>query len=329
MIILSRVAETIYWIARYIERTENTARIIMVNANLLMDLPKGIAPGWEPILAITSSTDLFYEKYEELNERNVVKFMTIDKTNPGCILNSLEKARENLRTTRAIMPRGLWEVVNDLHYYAEENKAKGLSRKGRHEYLIHIIRSCQLATGTISSSMSHDLTYEFVRLGRNLERADNITRVADVRAGNLLPDVDEELKPFDDIQWKSILETLAAYQMYRRHINHRVKGTAVLAYLLQDKQFPRSFTHCLNELENCLKQLPENDAPLRTLGRLQRLVNETNVSDIRGTKLNQHMNELQIVLAQLHNQLTIAYFDVEHINAKTTDINDLNQVITL
>lgn len=315
--ILSRVAEIIYWVARYVERAENTARIIMVNANLLMDLPKGIAPGWEPILTITGSKDLFYGQYSELNERNVVKFLLSDKFNPGSIVNSLEYARENLRTTRGIVPRGTWEAVNDLYYYSRENKTKGLTKKGRYEYLTHILRSCQLVSGNISGSMSHDQTYEFVRLGRNLERADMVTRVLEVRAGNLLPEVGEGLKPFDDIQWKSILESLAAYQMYRRHVHVRVRGAAVLGYLLQDKEFPRSISHCVNEVENCLRALPNNDAALRTLGRVQRELNKSNVNTICGPELNKYINNLQLMLGQVHDQLLTAYYQSEHLKKES------------
>lgn len=309
--ILSRLAETIYWMARYIERAENTARIIMVNANLLMDLPKGIAPGWDPIISITGSTTLFKEQYSELTERNVVKFLLTDKSNPGSILNSLANARENLRTTRAIIPRGAWESLNDLYHFTDEHKAKGQSRKGRFEYLTHIIRSCQLITGNTSSSMSHDRTYEFIRLGRYLERADMVTRVLEACAGNLLPKVGEGLKPFDDIQWKSILESLAAFQMYRRHVHVRVKESAVLGYLLQDNEFPRSISYCANELERSLRALPYNEAALRTLGRLQRTVKETDVSKINRQQLNDYMNELQIILGQVHTQLEAVYFQSE------------------
>lgn len=327
--ILSRVAETIYWIARYIERTENTARIVMVNANLLMDLPKGIAQGWEPILAITGSKELFYEHYSDLNERNVVKFLIADKYNPGSMLSSLDQARESLRTTRVIVPRGMWEVFNDLYYYSHENKAKGISKQGRYDYLTHVIRSCQLVTGNISGSMSHDLTYEFIRMGRNLERADMISRVLGVRAGNLLPDVDEGLKPFDDIQWKSILESLAAYQMYRRHVHVRVKGEAVLTYLLQDKQFPRSIMHCITEVENSLRQMPGNDASLRTLGRLQRLVNDANVRDIRMQGLITYIDELQILLGQVHEQLMSNYFQVQHIKEDDDEPVETAEIIKI
>lgn len=309
--ILARLAETVYWMSRYLERAENTARIVMVNANLLMDLPKGIAPGWAPILNITGSVDLFEELYDAVNERNVVKFLLSDRRNPGSMINSMSHARENMRTTRSIVPRGAWESVNDLYYFIEENHGKGVSRRNRFEYLTHIIRACQTIAGTISGSMSHDQTYEFVRLGRHLERADMLSRVLEVRAGNLLPEVGEDLRPFDDIQWKSVLESLAAYQMYRRHVHLRVKGSAVLAYLLQDREFPRSVSYCLSELDDSLNTLPMNEAALRTLGHVQRVIKETRIHKLNKDTLNDYMNDLQIKLGQIHGHLSAGYFDLE------------------
>jgi uncharacterized alpha-E superfamily protein len=234
-------------------------------------------------------------------------------------VNSLITARENLRTTRAIVPRGTWEVLNDLHYYADDNKAKGCSRKGRYEYLTYIIRSCQMITGNISDTMSHDQTYEFVRLGRNLERADMTTRVLEVRAGNLLPKLADELKPFDDIQWKSILESVAAYQMYRRHVHVRVIGSAVMNYLLHDRQFPRSFAYCVMEVENSLRSLPDSDGALRTLGRLQRLAFEADEKDMDREKLSQFMSNLQIMLGQVHERLSLAYYQTERMKQESVD----------
>ena len=318
--LLSRVAETLYWTARYVERAENTARIIMVNANLLLDLPKGISPGWEPILKITGSSGQFLESHTEITERNVVKFLISDRKNPSSIYSSLSIARENLRTARAIFPQGAWEILNDLYYFVDEKKTQGWSQKGRYEYLKTIIRNCQMINGNMSGSMCRDQTYDFLRIGRNIERADMTTRVLEVRAGNLLPNQAEELKPFDDIQWKSVLETLAAYQMYRRHVHVRVKGSAVLDYLVKDKLFPRSVSFCIGEVENCLHNLSGNDAALRIIGRINRLAGGVDVNNHLQEKLFNFTNEMQIVLGQLHDQISSSYFQVRKHKNDSADV---------
>ena len=176
-----------------------------------------------------------------------------------------------------------------------------------------------MLNGTMSGSMSHDLTYDFVRIGRNIERADMTTRVLDVRASNLLPKQVEDLKPFEDIQWKSVLESIAAYQMYRRHVHVRVQGTAVLAYLLQDKQFPRSVHYCLTEIEGCLRTLPSNESPLRMLGRAQRMVRQADEQILVKEKLNNYINDLQILLGNLGEQLTVTFFQAEYLREENAE----------
>jgi len=310
MLLLSSVAEHIYWMARYIERAENTARIILVHNNLMLDMPRSIAIGWDPLVYIMGNMEQFRERYEDTGERNVVRFLVADRHNPDCISCSLAQARENLRTTRAIVPRAAWETLNDLYEFTRENATSGINRRGRYSYMKRVVDSCQLFTGKLSGTMSHDLTYEFLRIGRNMERADMTSRVIDVRATNLLPKQTDELKPFDDIQWKSVLDSLMAYQMYRRHVHVRVRGRQALQFLLQEEEFPRSVHYCLAEVGYCLRRLPGNEAALRVLGRAQRMVQEVGIADIVTAGLNDFVNDLQLVHAELHDQLVTTYFKV-------------------
>ena len=200
---LSRVAENVYWMARYVERAENTARLVRVNANLLLDLPRGIAPGWEPLVTITGMDEEFHARYGEANERNVVKFLIGDGANINSILCSLRAARENCRTVREIVPRSGWEQINELYLYAKENMSAGLTKKGRHSYLARVISGSQTINGLLDSIIARDEAYQFLRIGRNLERADMTTRIIDVRSADLLPEETAESKAFDTIQWMS------------------------------------------------------------------------------------------------------------------------------
>jgi uncharacterized alpha-E superfamily protein len=312
--LLSSVAERVFWFARYVERVENTARIILVNNNLLLDMPRNSTLGWDPIVSITGLADRFYETHKEANERNVMRFLVMDSSNPGCMLCSLTNARENLRTSRAIFPRAIWETLNDLYRYAKENKNAVLTRRERFQFMRHIIDSCHLISGKLSASMSHDQIYEFVRLGRNIERADMTSRVIEVRADNLLPRHDEDLKPFDDIQWKSVLDSLAGYQMYRRYVHVRVRGVEVLRFLLKDVYFPRAIDHCLNQVEQCLRNLPMNEAPQYALVKAQRLVRNTSVEKISHGNLNSFINKLQIALIDINAELTSTYFEGKEVS---------------
>ena len=305
---LSRVAEQLYWMARYIERAEDTARIINVNTHLLLDLPKGTAFGWESLIFIVGSEELFYQRYPTANEQSVVKFMLADPENSSSILTALHRARENLRTTRDSVPREAWEKLNNLYLYVKNQVDEAIARRSRYAFLEHIIESSQIINGLLSGSMSHDDAYDFVRIGRNIERTDMTTRIVDVCSANLLPKQTGDLTPFENIQWMSVLKSLSAYQMYRRHVHVRVNGAGVLRFLLQDPNFPRSVYHCLGEVQHSLNKLPRNEAPLHSMLRLKRQVYEVDVRDLTNQELHSFIDALQIALGKLHDQIRATYF---------------------
>ncbi len=304
---LSRVAENIYWTARYFERAENTARIINVNANLLLDLPKGIAPGWAPLIAIMGSSDLYRERYGDCEERNVLKFLVGDAENPGSIFSSLALARENARTIRDFVPREVWEHINEIYLYARDNVQTGLAKRGRYHYLKQIILGAQTLTGMLAGTMNHDAGYEFLRIGRNLERADMTTRLVDVRSATLLPE-QAGLRPFETIQWMSVLKSLTGYQMYRRKMQVRVRRDDVLRFLFQDRDFPRAFYHCAGQVEQSLNALGRNEGPLRVVGRVKRLVLNADLATLGQSEVHQLIDQLQIGLRDLHDEIVRAYF---------------------
>ncbi|MFP3873227.1 MAG: alpha-E domain-containing protein [Thiohalophilus sp.] len=305
---LSRVASNIYWMARYIERAENTARLVNVNSNLLLDLPKRVRLGWEPIIDILGNHDLFYQRHDTADERHVVRFMVSEQANPGSILSCLRMARENARTIRDIIPREAWEQINQNHLLAREEATGSLGRRKRDDFLRHIILGAQTVTGMLAGTMTHDEGYDFLRMGRNLERADMTTRIVDVRSASLLPEMSEDLSPFENIQWVSVLKSLTAYQMYRREMRIRVRRPDVLRFLLQERRFPRAFYHSTCEVENCLQHLPHNDKPMKILTRLQKKVLGAKLEQLQQEELHGFVDILQFDLARLHNEISASYF---------------------
>lgn len=317
---LSRVAENIYWMGRYVERAENTARLVNVNAFLLLDLPKGLAPGWEPLIAITGHHDIFAARYKLHSERNVVKFMIGDLDNPSSILSALRMARENCRTIRDIVPKATWELLTELNIYARDNLQSGLTKKGRHAYLERIIEGSQLLTGMLGATLSRDEAWSFMRMGRNLERADMTTRFIDVRTANLLPDEASELRPFETIQWMSVLKSLSSYHMYRRRMQVQVQRAEVLRFLFQDTAFPRSFLHCLQSVEQEIAHLPRNQGCRDAINGLQEKVLNTKVERLKRDKLNHFIDQLQLGLGKVHGALAAGYFlPVEALATDTAD----------
>ncbi len=308
--LLSSLAESVYWFGRYIERTENTARMILVNDSLLLDLPSHCSLGWTPIIKITGGRDAFLKHHDAADEHSAVRFLLMDcENNPGALLNSIDRARENLRTTRSLFPSPVWEAVNDLFAYVKDQHVSAMTRQRRYKFLRRVIDGCHLIAGKIALTTSHDDIYEFVRMGFNLERADMTSRVIDVRAGDLFQTSSDGLLPFEDIQWKSVLDSLAGWQMYRRYAHIRVSGVEVLRFLLKDRQFPRAVHHCLAQLEQSLYLLAVNDAPRGALLQTRRKLRDLRIENIMGEPLHRHIDELQQGFGTIHNELSQRYFE--------------------
>jgi uncharacterized alpha-E superfamily protein len=308
---LSRIAESVYWAARYFERAENTARIVLMHHSLLLDVPCDTNYCWEPLMAITGSAEQFYQKHNKVSEQEVTDFLVLDKKNFSSVNMSLAMARENLRTARAEFPRDAWECVNQLYWYSVDKKHLASRQSCRYDYLRHIINTSQQFKGIISDTMSRDSAYNFMRLGNFIERADMTTRVIDVRAVNLLLSQKQELKPYEDIKWMNILKSLAAYQMYRQTMNSRVSGAAVLSFLLKNNQFPRSVHRCLYEISECLEFLKDPQQAQNKIDELSRLINKADISGLVHQGLHEFMDEIQKQLAEIHKIVSSSYFHVE------------------
>lgn len=307
---LSRVAERVYWTGRYIERAESTARLVNAYTNQVLDLPKGTEPGWRTLVDISGGTELFEGHYQNADERNTVKFLLADGFNPGSILASLALARENVRTTRDVLPTEAWEHTNELYLYTKNNVQNGLARRNRFYFLKNILFRCQQVTGLLDGTMSHDFAYDFVRAGRNLERADMTTRIVDSAVFLLMPRKDEPGE-FDNILWVSVLKSLSGFQMYRQHVRNRVVGDQVVRFLLKDLQFPRSVSHSVQIAEMSLNNLPRNEAPLRSVARLRRHLNEARTEKMSLEDLHQFIDELQGGLNSTHESISNTWFSLE------------------
>lgn len=307
---LSRVAENLYWMARHIERAEDSARLVSVNSHLLLDLPHHTALGWSTLIDITGSDDIFDAHFDRRNEQNVLLFLCAARDNPGSILSSLANARENLRTTRDVVSREIWEQMNELYFDVRNHCEAGLTPRRRDGFLKRVIRGCQTMTGLIEGTLSRGSARSFMELGRNLERADMTTRILDVRSGNLLPKDPEELRPFENLQWMSVLKSLTGYQMYRQQVRLRVRGPDVLRFLLQDQHFPRAVARSLETLSGELQALPRHDRALATAAGVRADVLEADIQVLARSPDDLHafVDELQVGFNTLHNAIAASYF---------------------
>ncbi|MGF1545964.1 MAG: alpha-E domain-containing protein [Thiotrichales bacterium] len=303
---LSRVAERIYWFARHIERAENTARLMQVYQKLVLDLPEKAHPGWGSVIEVLGGHEQ-YGKRRSKREPEVVHFVVADPHNGSSILSSIASARENLRTTREIMPNEAWELTNGLHLYLSRKARSDLPRATRHKLFNEVIHRCQTINGMLGGSMNHGDPYQFVMLGRNLERADMTTRIVDVGSATLLGHTDAPL-PYDNMLWISVLRSLSAYQMYRQHVRRRIIGRDVLDFLLRARQFPRSLAGALSVIERAVMALPRHEHTLRPIDDIKLMLIETDFDTLKGPALHEFIDELQLKLARLHGEIAVTWF---------------------
>jgi uncharacterized alpha-E superfamily protein len=305
---LARVVENVYWLSRYLERAENTARIIGVNTNLLLDLPGGIAPGWLPLVDISGNRAEFDLKGSRGEERDVVQFLIADKDNPGSICSSLTLARENARTLREILPTEAWELLNQFFAEFSRDLSTGINKRTRFEFLKRIVVALQTMAGMLDGTMNRNDAHTFMTLGRNLERADMTSRIVDVRSAQLLPAETPELRPFESVQWMSVLKSLSGYQMYRLKMRTRVKRTDVLQFLLRDDQFPRSCQYCLTQLENSLTPLPRSEGVMEVLETAAKFIERAPLATLDQPGLHELIDRIQLNINNVHNMIAGIYF---------------------
>lgn len=304
---LSRVAERMYWGARYLERAENTARLVRVYDAALLDLPEEAGVGWPLLVDICGARELFDTRYPKGGDRETLKFLISDPASPGSIVASLGQARENFRTTRDLCPTEAWRSVNELYLYSKETLPKIASPRRRHEVLSGVVQRTQQLTGLLAGTMSHGDAYNFIGLGRNLERADMTTRIIDIAAATLLGARATEAG-LGNTLWMAVLKSLSGYQMYRQYVRRRINGEDVIRFLLHDPLFPRAVAHCLAELEASMLKLPNHEGPLRAVLRLLRIVDAQTPQAAEEAALRRLMDNLQLELAEVHQHVAAAWF---------------------
>ena len=316
---LSRVADSIYWLNRYVERAENVARYIDVNLNLILDSPTGVAEQWEPLVRITGDTDIFQERYGKASAENVIQFLAFDSEYPNSILSCLQSARENARSIREIISSEMWEQVNDSYLMVKE-AAKEQVLSALHEFFTQIKLSSHLFAGITDATMTHNEGWHFGRMGRFLERADKTTRILDVKYFILLPSVTDIGSPLDEIQWMALLKSASAYEMYRKSKQHRIIPNRVVEFLILDREFPRSIHFCLSQVAESLYRVTGtptgtcNHAVERSLGRLRAELEYTTMEEIIKIGLHQFLDNLQQRLNEVGDKIFESFFALSPIS---------------
>ncbi len=316
---LSRVANSIYWMNRYIERAENYARFVNVNFNLTLDLPPDIEEQWEPLIIATANKASFYEYFDAPTRDSVIHFLTFDPRNPNSILTSLQNARENARTIRETISKEMWEHTNQFYWMVRNAAASSMAWDMTHfqDFFDQVRADCQLFYGIIDSTITRNEGWHFGRLGRMLERADKTTRFLDVKYFTLLPTVDAVGSPLDLLLWSSVLKSVSAYNMYRQRFR-TMNSAHIVEFLILDKDFPRSVLHCLRRAELSLYEVSglhigsgrSNRAEWQ-LSKLRSEIEFTEIKDIFDTGLHQFLDEFQTANNAIGDVIFETYFDLK------------------
>ncbi|MEB3829285.1 alpha-E domain-containing protein [Phormidium sp. CCY1219] len=312
---LSRVADSIYWLNRYVERAENIARFVDANLNLILDSPVGMEQQWDPLVKITGDLPVFQERYGEISAENVIHFLTFDSEYPHSILSCLQEARENARSIREIISSEMWEQVNAF-YMMVKDAAPGQPLATLHDLFTEVKLASHLFAGVMDATMTHNEGWHFGQIGRLLERADKTSRILDVKYFILLPSVQDVGTTLDEIQWMALLRSASAYEMYRK-CQHRITPKNVAEFLVLDASFPRSIRFCLLRGERSLHQITGTppgtwrDPAERALGRLRSELEYLTIEDIFDTGLHEFLNTLQKQLNHVGDRIFATYFALE------------------
>ncbi|MDI9864501.1 alpha-E domain-containing protein [Flectobacillus longus] len=316
---LSRVANSIYWMNRYIERADNYARFISVNFNLALDLPPNVPEQWEPLIIATADHFIFKEHYDEPTRENILYFMTFDVRNPNSILSCLLNARENARTIRESISKEMWEYVNQIYWTVKNatHESKSWELSQYQGFLENIKTGSQLFYGIVDSTITRGEGWHFGRLGRLIERTDKTTRFLDVKYFTLLPSIESIGSPLDLMLWSAVLRSVSAYNMFRQQypVMH---PTGIVEFLLLDKRFPRSVMHCLRQAELSLYEISgtsvtngySNDAE-KAISKLRSEVEFTEIEDIFEIGLHQYLDEFQTKNNGVGRAIFETYFDLK------------------
>ncbi len=310
---LSRVADSIYWMSRYIERVENVARFIDVNLLMILDLPAGSSEQWAPLVSATGDDTQFKERYGTAGRERVIQFLAFDRENPNSIVSCLRAARENARSVREVISSDMWEQINTFYLMVNEAAAAEQGIESPHYFFHQVKLAGHLFEGVTDATLSHSEGWHFCRIGRLLERADKTSRILDVKYFILLPAISDIGTPFDNIQWAAVLRSTSALEMFRRQY-HQISPDNIIDFLVLDREFPRAIHYCLAQAQDSLHALSGTPAGTfrnpaeQHLGQLRAELAYIGVKQILNQGLHEFLDALQTKLNLIGDGIFETFF---------------------
>jgi uncharacterized alpha-E superfamily protein len=311
---LSRIADSLFWMARYMDRAENAARLLDVTYHMLLEQSQQTYQlRWDALITMTADQDLFYRIYSEATPENVCEFLAFRAENDNSVVSCINQVRENARTIRDRISREMWENVNSLYHRVRDMQPDVDIRNGPHTFCREIIFGSHAFNGVADSTLPHDEGWQFLQAGRALERAENTARVVDVEYHKLLEATSPVAQP-DSHQWMAVLKSVAAYEIYRRVYRSAIDPARVAELLILHPQHPRSLRFNIAWLQISLRAISgapphsyANEAE-RLTGKLHDSLVYDRIEDIFSRGLHVFLSDLHKTCGHIGENIARSYF---------------------
>lgn len=307
---LSRTASNLYWMSRYVERAENTARVLDVTyrMSLVKRDPALAEREWFAPLNITGTLFPFQGRYSDVCAEQVLTWMALDPANPASIISCAKQARENARTSRVTLTSEMWEVINST--WLELSRLSGTELSSNPSQFFDWVKErSHLFRGVSLGTMHRGDAFQFLRLGTFLERADNTARILDVKYHVLLPGVEEVGRAVDYYQWGAVLRSVSAFETYKRVYRDVITPLRIAELLMLRDDFPRGLHFCVNDVYQILQMLaPHRSEVLRLAGELDARLRFARIQDVFAQGLHEYLTDFLRRITALAAEVSATFF---------------------
>lgn len=311
---LSRIADSLFWMSRYMARAEDTARLLDVTYHMLLEQSQeSYQLRWDAIITITGEQELFYKYYDEATPHNVFEFLAFRDDHPNSVVSCLNRVRENARTIRDRISREMWEAVNGLYHSVKDFDPHAEINNGPHRFCTHMIFASHEFWGVTDGTMPRNEGWHFLQAGRALERAETTARIVDVEYHKLLESSSLMAQP-DNHQWMAVLKSVAAYEIYRREYHSRIDPEKVAELLILHPKHPRSIRFNVHLLQSSLRSISGASSHTyaseaeRLTGKLHDTLVYDRIEDIFARGLHGFLVDLQKTCRLIGDNIARKYF---------------------
>jgi len=315
---LCRVADSLFWMSRYIERAENTVRLVDVNLQIILETDGGnkddIATFWHPIIESTGDLPIYSKLYDDFESKSVMEYLTFSRDNPSSVINCIRSARENARMIRDQISEDMWEIINRLYLFLKNTDPQKIWKSGPYHFYKEIREYSNMFQGLTESTFPHAVGYEFIQAGRFIERAEKTARI--LRAKVLMDAYwgeREANNPLDAAQWLSVLRACSAAEPFQQMHSQRLEANDIVEFLTLSNYFPRSIRFCVSQLQKHIHWISEcpvthfsNEAE-RKCGILLAKLNYSKIEEISGEQTDAFLEEITDLLDEIAVELNNRY----------------------